>query len=51
MDIHGALQLWTEDLYGQGPVGVTTRDRRLGPFKALLPATKPQASAGEDMHY
>lgn len=23
----------------------------LGPFKALLPAAKPQASAGEDMHY
>lgn len=51
VDVHGTLQLWTEDLCGQGSVGATTRDRRLGPFKALLPATKPQASAGEDMHY
>lgn len=51
VDIHGALQLRTEDLCDQRPVGATTRDRRLGPFKALLPATKPQAFAGEDMHY
>lgn len=51
VNVLGALQLWTKDLCGQGPVDVATRDGRLGPFKALLPATKPQASAEEDMHY
>lgn len=51
VNVHGALQLWTTDPCGQGPVGAATRDGSLGPFKALLPAAKPQASAGEDMHY
>lgn len=34
-----------------GPMGAAARDGRLGPFKAPLPLTKPQASAEEDMHY
>lgn len=42
VDVHGALQLWTEDLCGWGPVGAATRDGRLGPFKAALPLTKPR---------
>lgn len=53
VDVHGGSSL----VMDRGHVWLwevcrtTDRDRRLGPFKAPLPTTKPQACAEEDMHY
>ena len=49
-DVHGPSSCGQRTVW-LGCVWAAPRDQRLGPFKALLPSTKPRASAEEDMHY
>lgn len=49
-DVHGPSSCGQRTVW-LGCVWAAPRDQRLGPFKALLPSTKPWASAEEDMHY